>query len=79
MFEQRILSAARYCGLDEAEAKEIGRKLCTTVQQKIDTSDLSVDEIGKLLLVVKDKADVNEAMDTLLEDIRKRSGCGKIR
>ena len=79
MFEQRILSAARYCGLDEAEVQEIGRKLSTTVQEKIDTSDLSVEEIGKLLLAVKDKADVNEAMNALLEDIRKRSGCGKIR
>ena len=79
MFEQRILSAARYCGLDEAEVQEIGRNMCTTVQEKIETSDLYVDEIGKLLLAVKDKADVNEAMDTLLEDIRKRSGCGKIR
>ena len=79
MFEQRILSATRYCGLDEAEVLEIGRKLSATVQEKIDTSDLSVDEIGKLFVVVKDKVDVNEAMDALLEDIRKRSGCGKIR
>lgn len=79
MFEQRILSAARYCDLDEAEILEIGRKLSATVQEKIDTSDLSVDEIGKLFVAVRDKVDVNEAMDALLEDIRKRSGCGKIR
>lgn len=79
MFEQRILSAARYCGLDEAEILKIGSKLSATVQEKIDTSDLSVDEIGKLFVAVKDKVDMNEAMDDLLEDIRKRSGCGKIR
>ena len=79
MFEQRILAAAQYCGLDESECLEIGRKLSAEVQEKIETSDLSVDEIGALLIKVKNAADVNEAMDTLLEDIRKRSGCGKIR
>lgn len=79
MFEQRILAAAEYCELDEKECLAIAQRLSLNVQDKIDTSDLSVDEIGALLVKVKNADDVNEEMDKLLEEIRARSGCGKIR